>query len=324
MNNNPKISVIILVYKAEQYFEACLESLFNQTFSDIEYIFVNDHTPDQSMEILEKVLDRYPAKREQVIIINNPKNLNTSTCRNIGLERASGDYMIYCDSDDWIDADMYEVLYNQATAEDADIVWCGYHSHYLDRDEYYPSEITPMTTGNALRQLLLGTLPGHSVSKLVKTSLYKQVRFPDGFNMLEDFVVCVYLFYLAKKITHVPNTFYHYRQNDSSVSYNSSYAEKRRIDCIHNINLIDAFLTKHRLRNHYLNELNALQLKWKYKLMNTVSDKKQFFIDLWPESNKAILDSPYLTFHTKLSMWAMAHHMDFIYRLRTYLLSKRQ
>ena len=113
-NSKPKVSVIVPIYGVEAYIERCAVSLFEQTLDDIEYIFVNDCTPDESMKILSHVLSRYPHRTDQVVIINQPKNMGAAKAREVGIKAAKGEYIIHCDSDDWVDKDMYFLMYQEA------------------------------------------------------------------------------------------------------------------------------------------------------------------------------------------------------------------
>ena len=101
----PKISVIVPVYKVEKFLPKCLESLINQTLKDIEIICINDGSPDNSLKILEEY-----AKKDSRIKIINQKNAGPSVARNNGMSAASGEYIGFVDSDDWIDLDFYEKL----------------------------------------------------------------------------------------------------------------------------------------------------------------------------------------------------------------------
>ena len=123
VNDNIKVSVCIPVYGVEKYIERCARSLFEQTMSDgIEFIFVNDCTPDKSIEILEKVLAEYPHRKKQTQIINHEKNSGLVAARKTGLAHATGEYIIHCDSDDWVDVDFYQVMYETAINNNADVV----------------------------------------------------------------------------------------------------------------------------------------------------------------------------------------------------------
>ena len=119
---SPKISVIVPVYGVEKYIERCARSLFEQTLEDIEYIFVDDCTPDNSISILCKVLSDYPNRKKQVKILHHEKNKGLAQARQTGLKIASGEYIAHCDSDDWVDKDLYEIAHNKAKSESLDVV----------------------------------------------------------------------------------------------------------------------------------------------------------------------------------------------------------
>ena len=106
----PKVSVIIPVYGVEKYIERCARSLFEQTLDDIEYLFIDDCTPDRSVEILKQVLDEYPHRKNQVIIHRMEKNSGQAAVRKWGMLNVAGEYVIHCDSDDWVDIYMYEAM----------------------------------------------------------------------------------------------------------------------------------------------------------------------------------------------------------------------
>ena len=107
-----KISVIVPIYNVRLYIERCVRSLMEQTLENIEFIFVNDCTPDDSMDILHHVLKEYPKRRKQIKIIEHETNRGISAVRNTGLKNATGQYIIYCDSDDWVEKNMYPKIRN--------------------------------------------------------------------------------------------------------------------------------------------------------------------------------------------------------------------
>ena len=116
-----KVTVIVPVYNVEKYIDKCLNSLVNQTLKDIEIIMVNDGSPDNSQDIIDKYVKKYPKKVKSYI----KENGGQGSARNFGLEMAEGEYIGYVDSDDYIELDMYEKLYNGAKKSDLDIVICG-------------------------------------------------------------------------------------------------------------------------------------------------------------------------------------------------------
>ena len=125
--NDIKISVIVPIYKAEFFIERCIRSLMEQTMKDnIEFVFVNDCTPDNSMQILERVINDYPERSSQIIIWNNPENLGVSRSRKKGIELSSGKYIGWCDSDDFCEKNMFEDMCKKAFDNSSDIVVCNY------------------------------------------------------------------------------------------------------------------------------------------------------------------------------------------------------
>ena len=116
-----KVSVIVPVYNVEKYLERCIESLINQTFDDIEIIALNNGSTDKSLDIL----NYYAHKDKRIRVINN-KNIGVSKSRNIGIEEAKGEYIVFVDSDDWIDSNMIYILYDTISDNNCDLVMCTY------------------------------------------------------------------------------------------------------------------------------------------------------------------------------------------------------
>ena len=125
----PKVSVIIPVYGVEPFIERCARSLFEQTLEDMEFIFVDDCSPDRSVEILNKVVSEYPNRN--VSVWKQSINCGVSAVRELALSKATGEYLGFCDSDDWVDSNMYKTLVETAEAQDADVVGCGFWEHSI-------------------------------------------------------------------------------------------------------------------------------------------------------------------------------------------------
>ena len=130
----PKVSVISPVYGVEQFVSRAAESMFSQTLEDVEFIFVDDCTPDNSIQIIKDVLDRFPERANQVSWIRHDKSRGLTSARNSGLEAASGEYIFHWDSDDYADPDMLERMYNYAAKEDFDIIWADWYLTFEQRE----------------------------------------------------------------------------------------------------------------------------------------------------------------------------------------------
>ena len=120
----PLVSIIVPVYGVERYIERCAVSLFEQAYKDIEYIFVNDATPDQSIDVLRRVMERYPERAKAVKIVEHPHNKGISAARNTGVDNATGEYLWQVDSDDYIATDAVEKWVEATERHNADIVIC--------------------------------------------------------------------------------------------------------------------------------------------------------------------------------------------------------
>lgn len=151
-----KVSIIVPIYNAEDYIEKCVESLFNQDFESIEYIFVNDCTQDNSINILNNIIAKYPNRKNDCKVINLPKNMGAGHARNIGVKNATGVFTIQIDSDDWCDLDMITVLYNEAIKYDADMVLCDFYKNYTNGTERYIKQNYKENKLKNISQLLLG------------------------------------------------------------------------------------------------------------------------------------------------------------------------
>ena len=220
----PKISVCIPVYGVEKYIERCARSLFEQTMTDgIEFIFVNDCTKDRSIEILENVLTEYPARQKQTRIIHHKKNSGLIAARNTALQYASGDYIIHCDSDDWVDLNFYESMYKKAVETNADVICASIVWEYEDIKKK-AKKITPVITNN-ISDYIQKNKGGHLNSlwsKLYKKAiaLNPTVSCPDSICMGEDLLRNIQMLDKCKNIAFAADVYYHYWQNYTSVTHN--------------------------------------------------------------------------------------------------------
>ena len=130
-----KVSILVPVYNVAAFIEKCARSLFEQTFADIEYVFVDDCSPDNSVEILQRVLEDYPERKSCVKILRHEVNKGVSSARNTALRNASGDYVFFVDSDDFLELDAIALLLDKAKGTNVDIVLCDIKNLYNNRTE---------------------------------------------------------------------------------------------------------------------------------------------------------------------------------------------
>lgn len=238
MISRPLVSVIVAVYNAEKTIERCALSLFGQTLSDMEFIFVDDCTPDNSIGVLQSVLEKFPERKDQVHVIRHDTNQGVALTRQHGVDAASGVYTIHCDPDDWVDLDMYQKLYDIAIEEKADVVMCDFHGQKASTgviEAVEPHEILAGIGGSCITRR-----HGGLWSKLVKTSLLhnRPITFPKGISYCED---VNYLFQLLKdnslKVIDSHLNLYHYDYKPGGLCTAKS-KDALRIDATHTHDLL--------------------------------------------------------------------------------------
>ncbi len=218
-----KVSVIIPFYKVEPFVERCTRSLLEQTLTDVEFIFVDDASPDGSRAIIERVSAEY---NRDVRILTHEQNQGLPAARNTGLGEARGEFIYHCDSDDYLEPTMLEDMYHAATAEKADFVYCDF---YLDfgtsrREMTNPSYTDPE---QMVKEGFLAGLMKYNVwNKLVARRLYSEsgIVFPAGHGMGEDMTM-ILLATHATRSAHVAKPLYHYVKLNAN-AFSNTFSER--------------------------------------------------------------------------------------------------
>lgn len=224
-----RLSVIVPVFAVEKYIEKCAISLFGQTLDDIEFIFVDDCTPDRSMEILNDVIARCQSqiteKRYLVRIEMMATNSGIAAVRRHGVELASGEYVICCDSDDWADASMYEKMYNHALVNDSDLVFCDLVISDGEKasEKIIGKNLKDLSKEALLKRLLTSYDLNSMCTAMVRRELFENILFPVG-NMGEDKTIMIQLAWKAKNASYLPEPLYYYFQSGASITRNYNKA----------------------------------------------------------------------------------------------------
>ena len=300
-----RVSIIIPIFKVRNFIERCVCSLFDQTLEDVEYIFVDDATPDDSIEILKSCIDRYPERKERVLILTHEHNQGLPAARNTGLSVATGEYVFQCDSDDFLEKDMLEEMYNVAKAKDADLVYCDFYLSF-EKNERYMSNPAYETADDVLRGLLRGNMKYNVWNKLVRRSLYTEnsIVFPAGHAMGEDMTM-IRLTACAKTVAYVPKAFYHYVKLNSN-AYSATMSERHKKDIRFNVDQTVDFLLE-KFGNALDNEIAFFRLNTKLPFLIT-DDDAQYGVwkEWWPEANVYICENKSQAFRTRLVQWFAA------------------
>ena len=312
----PKLSVIIPVYGVEKYIERCARSLFEQTLDDIEYIFVDDCTPDNSIDILKGIVEKYrprfAGEGKSVRIERMPTNSGLPAVRRHGMQLCTGQYVIHCDSDDWVHHDMYRQLYEYAVSGDYDMVWCDYFRSDGKHDEYIKQK-----SGTQAMELVGNMLAGSSSrligsvwNRLYKRRLQTSLIYPKE-NMNEDLVIVTQLVMACNRIGYLPEALYYYYINPNSICLNPS---EEAINCnlkgaIKNNQLIMQIIEEKGWNENLKKQIVSKKLACKELLIPLLGQRKYRILwrNTFPEINSHIIHNPYISRNSKFRAFCLLY-----------------
>ena len=314
-----KVSVIVPIYKVEKFIVRCVDSLLAQTLDEVEFIFVDDATPDRSMELLRRCLERHPRRKGLVRILRHGRNRGLPAARNTGLAAATGEYVFHCDSDDFVEPDMLETLYAEACGKEADIVWCDWYLSF-GRSERYMRQPDCATPQEALKAMLAGRMKFNVWNKLVRRHLYAdgQVSFPEGYAMGEDMTMML-LFAVASRVAYVPRAFYHYVKLNAE-AYSRNFSLRHWESVRYNIRRVESALCG---RGDLDLEIACMKLEAKFPfLMSGDREMYRLWMLNYPEANAYISKNRYVSFRRRAVQWCAARDWWWPVRLHYWLVGR--
>lgn len=220
------ISVIVPVYRVENYINNCIDSIINQTYSNLEIILVDDGSPDNS----GKICDEYAEKDTRIKVIHKC-NGGVSSARNVGLNNAKGEWVTFVDADDWIEDNFCHILIEKATQSGADIASCGYNrivNNALEKINVCDKDILLNSKEYLIKSLNPQTGFGFCHMKLIKKECFNNIIFDENISVGEDALFNIMLSSRIIKAVLVGKTLYNYRINSQSVvkKYDKNYVQK--------------------------------------------------------------------------------------------------
>lgn len=292
-----KVSVILPVYGVAQYIEKCAQSLLAQTLQDMEFIFVDDHGPDNSIELVQNMIADHPRK-EQFVFLKPEHNMGAGMARNYAIPHAKGEYIAFVDSDDWIEPTMFEELYNEATQKSCDLCCCQMQKIYPDGhlgDILQNPHITPGKISDENRSYFLT----HYVS-LFASFIYKkefiekyQIRFPEDRCADDSFFVSAVLM-MAESICYVDKPFYLYLIRPGSVCTtkdSTKYLKRLAV-----FSKLMNFAKKNGVYTQFKDEIDFMYFKKGYLssvfnyVTNSTEPRKEILREIFAEMLKEIPD----------------------------------
>lgn len=311
--NQFEISVIIPIYNAATYIERCAHSLFEQSLTSIEYIFVDDYSTDGSIDVLKKTINSFPEIKQNIKIIHHEKNRGSAAARNTGLEKASGKYIAWTDADDYIDKDMFQVLHEIAEKENSDLVWCNFYLHYKNHqiEDHQLFQEDPKIISQGLIQ---GKIQGMLWNKLIKHKILIQnnIKFVEGYNMAEDRTFLFKVLYHCQKTKHIQQPLYYYVQS-SVGSITRDPSMERVYEEIHNAQEILDYISTNNISWISKSDLQLFKFTVKSKLLfSTCIDDFIKWKKIFPESNGLTNNSKINIRHKLLAFCAINNRWSII------------
>ena len=295
-----KVSVIVPIYNVERYVERCVVSLMEQTLDDIEYVFVNDCTPDKSIDILQDVIELYPDRKKNVKIHKMSTNSGLAAVRGQGLDLATGEYVIYCDADDWVDLDLYELMYDAAKRKNADIVCCPVKDEYVDKSIKREYRQLPPSSSLVVENWYRNSIGMFTWNKLVKRSVFidNNVRPIKGINMWEDNCLMLRVMYYAQCLVQIYNSYYHYNRANTN-SLTKGYGREAINQMIKCAEILTDFFESKPDYLKYKKTVYAVQFLAKLNLIVDRFDWLREYRHIFPESKKVMKFIKLNAFSTK-------------------------
>lgn len=302
----PLISIIIPVYNTEKYLRKCLNSIISQTYQNWEAIVVNDGSTDNCRSIC----DEYSIKDRRFKIIHK-KNQGVSVARQTGLDNCTGNYVIHCDPDDWIEPTMIEELVKIVNRDKSDMVICDYYEEKRSGSSYIQQDITsPISSKQILTKIITHKLHGNCWNKLIKREHCSEISFtPTNLYCYEDELFIIRLLLKELKISYYSKALYHYKtDNNTSLTHNADKRIESKIKEIAELEKIidikefdNLFLTKEKLlRDLFLNKrLDLITNIYKdthIRIINAHTQYK-FFTPLGFFFTLAIKGMPYFAYY---------------------------
>lgn len=321
-----KISVIVPVYKVEDYLEKCVNSILDQTYRNLEIILVDDGSPDKCPEICDNL-----AQKDKRIKVIHKKNGGVSSARNLGIESATGDFITFVDSDDWIDLEMYEELYKKQQENNYDVVFCGFKLIINDKSiPVIETSKTEFCKNNNIEYLLRCTnyknknnqyytensIHPFNVRFLYKKDMLRNIRFNENLSLMEDVRLMLEIF-LNKtlNIGYLDNCFYNYLVREISLSNGkiNNLMEKGILF----IESISELLKN--TGNEYLINAQKFYIYYMCSVNNIRYDSKDNLksINDWNSKQNYKNYKKYLTngFKSKLRIFLIHYHLGFVFKI---------
>ena len=272
-----KVSVLVPVYGVEKYVGQCAKTLFGQTYNDIEYVFVDDCTPDNSISIIQQVLSEYPYREPQMHIIRHDRNRGLGAARKTALAAATGDFVLNVDSDDHLPLDAIEKLVARQQQTGADIVSGNYNSDFEDGTIVAHHEWHGDRDVCLKLMLIQHTLLPHIWARLIRKTVYTEhgIDSIEGINMAEDMALTPRLIHAAQQVAYVEDSVYFYRDDSSASTFANHLSMKHVLSYVKANETLWQYFRQNDKNGDFLFALETGMLNVYYQALAVGMDKQQ-------------------------------------------------
>ena len=313
MDQKLKVSILIPIYKVEQYLEKCLDSVFTQTYQNIDYVFVNDCSPDNSLQVLKDTICKHGIDKNRYVIIEHEQNEGIAVSRADCIKHATGDYVLFVDSDDWIEPDMVETLLEATDSGRIDIVGSDIFGDKIDGTVTYHHEHYSEDCRENLIRCLNYDINTVLWKLLIRRKLFDNFTITPHVDIVEDYIISVKLYYFAKSFNAVPKAMYHY------VQYNQERVSLQKLRSINmHIKGVMEVETFCREKGIYDAEVEEKLLLRKFNIKSNFLTKQLLDFDayksVFPEANKIWRKIPYSR-KEKVKFWLAEKRLYFVLKI---------
>lgn len=296
-----KVTIAVPVYGVERYIERCARSLFEQTCQDVEYLFLDDCTPDKSIEVLKRVMEDYPERKQHVRIIRHEKNRGLGAARNTAVENCQTEFIMHVDSDDYIDTNLVEECMKQQQRGNYDIVVFDMTKHLCNKTVIWRNADFA-DADDLLKKMVAGHVKHTAHGKLIRTRLYidNNIHVAEGINQAEDLMVAPKLAFYAKRVSQIHLPAYHYDMTNQS-SCNNRFSRKKCEDqqrvfddlfafFKNDVEILDILKRKHIYTLNYQvkNSLRTGDMEYYKMLLQKLKSTDVDFINLLPKVERIL------------------------------------
>ncbi len=260
---NPEISIIVTVYNAEMHIRRCLDSILQQTFENYEILLINDGSIDKS----GLICDQYGAFDSRIRVFHK-ENGGVSSARQLGIKEAKGKYSIHVDSDDWVEKDVLELMYQKISSENSDMLIVDFFLSLPDKEIYRKEKPNLLSSKDIIHDILRNKLIGSLWNKLIKHDLYFKynISFPENIHYCEDLLVIIELLLNNIKISYLQHAYCHYVYNPNSITRSKKKTTiYQQVKCVQKLDTL--FNSIH--TNGFEESLNLFKVQFKMEILRS-------------------------------------------------------